>query len=118
MIELTKLERDVVTLQLRIYGLSSEVIGSVVRDLVVTSREFTGAGFFADFRKISIPGIDRNIRHLGDVEAEIPPLCYGAGFILFFETGDILSLEGFTYEEKWPDSIDTYSLSAWKNKVK
>jgi hypothetical protein len=47
---------------------------------------------------------------LGDIGADIPGLAHGAGFVLFVRGGVISMLEGFSYDEKWPESISEFKL--------
>ncbi|MBA3532184.1 MAG: hypothetical protein H0T73_09720 [Ardenticatenales bacterium] len=83
----------------------------------IQSREMTGHGFYLDFTplayteklhdKFSFVKADFCI---GDVEASISFLEYGAGFLLWIRDGLITSLEGYSYEEIWPEEIDNLNL--------
>ncbi len=76
----------------------------------LTKRENTGAGFYCD---IEVDGDAPTVRgdfHLGDVQAEIRGLDHGAGFVLFVRDGRINMLEGYTYDEPWPDRVTDFSL--------
>src|SRR4051812_21994815 len=83
------------------------------RVATVKSRELTGVGFFVDFAlppgvepiKIGEPRLV-----FGDVEATIPGLQLGAGFVLFVEHGLLQMLEGHTYGEPWPDDTTGFEL--------
>ncbi|MDZ4155408.1 MAG: hypothetical protein U1E09_02545, partial [Methylococcales bacterium] len=46
----------------------------------------------------------------GDVIGEIPELLSGAGFLLYIKNGVLDMLEGYSYDEPWPSSIDTFNL--------
>ena len=79
----------------------------------VSSREFTGVGFFTNLR------IDRSLPpaligcsriQIRDVGGKIKGLKHGVGFVLFITDGYIDFLEGFTYDEPWPEVICDYSL--------
>jgi len=76
------------------------------------SRELTGVGFYLNFSvldsNLEIPG--RPTFHFGDVQAEIQGLAHGAGFILFVSNGYLEMLEGYSYEEPWPNTVDKYAL--------
>lgn len=70
----------------------------------VERREYTGVGFFTEFRHpddvVRLPS-SRRIR-FGDVHADIDGLAHGAGFLLFIDNGLITMLEGYTYGgESW-----------------
>ena len=78
----------------------------------IISRDFTGVGFFTNFEII-----DKNLKikdnlklTLGNVQAKIDGLEFGVGFVLFVEDGLISMLEGYTYDEPWPDTITSYLL--------
>lgn len=79
----------------------------------VKSRELTGCGFFTYF------GVDRSAAmavsghpslRISDVDAVIPGLEHGAGFVLFVEDGYLDNLEGYSYDELWP----TEDITAFK----
>ena len=78
----------------------------------VSDRRFSGVGFFTDFE---VPDgtekTDVKSFRLGDVIAEIDHLKHGAGFLLFVENGVISMLEGFCYDENWPETIEGFKLS-------
>ena len=84
---------------------------------VVAKREFTGFGFYTtlvapeDVRRTA--GL--NIK-FGDVIGEIPELPRGAGFLLYVKDGVLDMLEGYSYDEPWTSSIDTFSLKYLKGK--
>ena len=46
----------------------------------------------------------------GDVRAEMEGLQHGAGFLIFIECGVIHNLEGYTYDEDWPDEVRGFTL--------
>lgn len=51
---------------------------------------------------------------LGDVDARIDGLEYGAGFLLFVRNGYMTMLEGYSYEKPWPTDLPTFKL-AYRN---
>lgn len=76
-----------------------------LRHAKVTERRFTGVGFFT---RLHVPPDaarlpDREGLEIGDVSAEIAGLRNGADFVLFVRDGAIDTLEGFCYDEAWPD---------------
>jgi hypothetical protein len=84
------------------------------RSAIVSMREqLTGSGFYLEFQlaedAISIPG--KPSFRFGDVDAKIEGVDNGAGFVVFIENGIITMLEGYTYDEPWPDNISNYELS-------
>ena len=79
----------------------------------VESLENTGSGFFMKFVLPEgapvMPG-ELNFQ-FGDVEAQIEGLSDGAGFVIFVRNGCLSVLEGYAYEEPWPDGNPRFSLS-------
>ncbi len=82
--------------------------------LRVTKRELTGSGFVTSFT-IDTSAIARTLLHrdfkFGDVIADIEGLKYGAGFLLYVRNGAIDALEGYSFEEPWPESLGKFKLS-------
>jgi hypothetical protein len=79
----------------------------------VRRREYTGVGFFCDF---DVPSDARALPtsgdfHLGDVNASLDGLNHGAGFVLFVRNGRLATLEGYTYEEPWPQQVRNLELT-------
>jgi len=78
---------------------------------VVKNRELTGVGFYLDF-VVSDSLLDSAINlRFGDVIADIDGLENGAGFVLYINNGKLDMLEGYSYDESWPDIIERYSLN-------
>ena len=80
----------------------------------VIKREFTGSGFITSFRVDSslVPGVllGKDFK-FGDVVADIENLEHGAGFVLYISNGAIDALEGYSFEEPWPERISEFKLS-------
>jgi hypothetical protein len=74
-------------------------------DAKVVKRDLSGVGFFTKFRvsptapRLSPP---RNLV-LGDVFATVEGLKHGVGFLLFTTDGLLDTLEGYTFDDRWPD---------------
>jgi hypothetical protein len=45
-----------------------------------------------------------------DVGAEINGLKHGAGFTVFVRRGRLVTLEGYSYDEPWPEAIGDFEL--------
>jgi len=76
------------------------------------SRETTGVGFFLTFElPPDVPVVERVDFELGDVHAVLEGLERGAGFVLFVRDGRLSMLEGFSYDEPWPDAPSHFALS-------
>lgn len=90
---------------------SLEVLHSQLEESEFT-RELTGAGFYLNF---VVPDRCQTVTppefRVGDVDAKVKGLDYGAGFVLFVENGRLKVLEGYSYEEPWPDNIEEFTLS-------
>ena len=90
-----------------------EVLRHQLFGLLVKARKKTGVGFFTDFLPTAIArpaqNIPLNIR-FGDVHATINGLKHGAGFLLYVDNGFIHRLEGYSYDEPWPDHVTDFSL--------
>jgi len=77
----------------------------------VVKLELTGFGFYTTLivpdnipRK---PGVDIKF---GDVVGDVPGLPSGAGFLLYVKDGVLDMLEGYSYDESWPSSIESFDL--------
>ena len=79
----------------------------------VIRREYTGVGFFCDFDVPSdaTPLPTQSDFHVGDVNASLDGLKHGAGFVIFVRNGRLAMLEGYTYEEPWPQEVRNLKLS-------
>lgn len=80
-------------------------------DARLVTRELTGVGFYCRFQvPPDSPRVERDVV-IADVYAEIEGLAHGAGFALFVRDGRIQFLEGFTYDEPWPERIGAFELA-------
>ena len=74
---------------------------------VVQKREFSKYGFSTDYAvepPLETLGDDVNLQ-LDKRQWNINDLQNGSDYILWIKNGLICSLEGFSYEEPWPDEI-------------
>jgi hypothetical protein len=79
----------------------------------VSSREFTGCGFFTTLkvdRSVEPAPTSRPRIQVVDVGGKISSLEHGAGFVLFVTDGYLDFLEGFSYDEPWPPEFSEFSL--------
>jgi hypothetical protein len=68
----------------------------------VVRRELTGVGFFIDYSvAVDAPRIVPPNLEIGDAATLTNGI--GVGFVLFVRDGAISMLEGYTYDEPWPD---------------
>lgn len=74
-------------------------------------RATDGAGFHCYFEVDSgVPLVAQDFE-LGDVQADLPGLVNGAGFLLFVRGGRLDTLQGFSYLEPWPSEVSSFTLS-------
>lgn len=78
-----------------------------------TDRTLTGVGFFTRFSvPPTIPRVQgRKLSYLGDVKADVHGLQHGAGFVLHLREGAIDYLEGYSYDEPWPETVQHFHVS-------
>lgn len=79
----------------------------------LVSREYSGVGFFCSFEvPADAPTLGAGGRlTIDDVNAEVTGLTHGAGFVLFVCDGRLDMLEGFSYDEPWPDDVSGFDLT-------
>ena len=69
----------------------------------VVRRELTGVGFFIDYAvPVNLPRIVPPNLEMGDAATLTNGI--GVGFVLFVRDGAISMLEGYTYDQPWPDN--------------
>lgn len=112
MAELTALETAVLDVLLRDDLPQYASLREQVRTSKVRLREMTGVGFFTQFT-ISpeaplLPGSPSF--ELGDVAGSAAGVQHGLGFLLFVRQGKITGLEGYTYDEPWPDPLEDFKV--------
>jgi hypothetical protein len=84
-----------------------------LRDIEVLERKLTGVGFFTTLRVSPVARrlTSRRSFRFGDVIAQMSGLRHGAGFVLFVDDGVITGLEGYTFDEQWPQSTERLTLN-------
>ena len=108
--DLTNLERAVLEKLLDGDNAVLAMLREQAKQARLAKRENTGAGFYCDIEVASDAPMVLGDFHLGDVQAMITGLEHGAGFVLFVRGGRINMLEGYTYDEPWPDQVLDFSL--------
>ena len=113
--ELSALERQVLSTLLAADHPVTVALRRQVDQCRVATRELTGHGFFSTLAvaddAVAAP-VTRTRFALGDVVARIDGLRHGAGFVLFVKDGVLDLLEGFAYDEPWPETIATFEITA------
>lgn len=79
----------------------------------LVSRDYTGAGFYCTFAvPADVPPLSQHLDfQFGDVNAKINGLEHGAGFVVFVRGGRLDTLEGYSYDESWPDVLGDFELT-------
>src|SRR5271168_1901150 len=107
MTNLTTLENRVLEMLLRGEDEELSVLRQPTKQARVSSRKMTGVGFYAEFvvppEVPRVPG--RPTFKLGDVNGTADNVEHGLGFLLYIKAGGLSMLEGYTYDEPWPDEV-------------
>jgi hypothetical protein len=79
----------------------------------VKSRKFTGTGFYTNFQPdMTLPKVvGKQKFHFGDLKVDLKGVKSGVGFVLFIADGYINYLEGYTYDDPWPEVLDILNIS-------
>jgi hypothetical protein len=109
---LTRIERAIMSMLLVGEHPVLDILRTQLESCTVAKREFTGAGVFVTF---SVPETapqlpQKDSFSFGDVGADIHGLQHGAGFVLWVREGVLDFLEGYTYDEPWPEHTEDFTL--------
>ncbi|MGP0009809.1 MAG: hypothetical protein ACLPIG_14045 [Methylocella sp.] len=109
---LTKLEKAVLEMLVNGKAETFKILRKQYLAGRVIERHLTGVGFWTYF---SIPDSVERLPgtpsfRFGDVDADIEGLQHGAGFLLQVKDGYIYMLEGYSFDEPWPDHTNTFHL--------
>jgi hypothetical protein len=112
--ELTALERQVIATLLAPAHPVMDALREQLDACKIASRQFTGVGFFSEL--VVADGVEpapvtRRQLDLSDATATMEGLEHGAGFVLFVREGVLDTLEGFTYDEPWPDAVGRFEIT-------
>jgi hypothetical protein len=111
MMKSNKLERRVLEVLLSNGHPMLSLLRQQAENAEVISRELTGHGFFAQFRVPTELRLAGNPSfQLTDVIGSAQNVKNGVGFVLFVKSGVLSMLEGFTYNEPWPDHLQELKL--------
>jgi hypothetical protein len=104
---LTTIEKQVLEMLLHGQDEVLAILRQQAQRLEVSSREMTGVGFYTEFLVSSdVPRVPGNLTFkLGDVNGAADNVSHGLGFLLYVKEGVLSMLEGYTYDEPWPDDI-------------
>ncbi|MGH2483438.1 MAG: barstar family protein [Candidatus Limnocylindria bacterium] len=110
---LTKLEQAVLDKLLQLGNPTVEALRLQAEHSRVRHREYTGVGFWTEFDVSEVASSAGSADfELSGVGADIPGLEHGAGFLLFVRNGYLSQLEGFTYDEPWPQDDQVFRLKS------
>jgi len=101
---LLNLEQEALQLLLRRHQL---LLGQL-HNATITKREFTGVGFYTYFHVDQVVSCEEDM-HISGVGGKLNNSIQ-IGFLLFVKKGKLSCLEGFTYDDPWPDSIGSYEV--------
>jgi hypothetical protein len=88
------------------------ILREQLKTTLVVKREMTGVGFYTTFEvSADVPRADNRSFKFGDVVASITGLKHGAGFLLYVKLGVLQMLEGYSYDEPWPEENAEFKLS-------
>jgi hypothetical protein len=97
-----KMEKEVIALIFRDYpDLRDQILKARV-----TSREFTGVGFFTNYHKKDVLS-EKNMT-ISSVVGVILNNRIEVGFVFFITKEEGSALEGYTYGDPFPDQIESY----------
>jgi hypothetical protein len=113
MSDLTNFEHDVMRMLLSGEDSVLAILREQSRALTVSERRMTGVGFHThfDIAPTAPRCTEKQSFEIGDITAQIEGAEHGAGFVLFIRGGIMSSLEGYTYDEPWPEPINKYKLT-------
>lgn len=105
MTRFTPLERAVLDAICALYPSYASALGSQLATASVTSRDFTGIGFFTEFEvDPAAPAIAGFASPLGTVESLVGPYAYPLQFMVFVSPAGFLTLlEGYSYFDGYGD---------------
>lgn len=92
-----------------------EILREQYKESEIESIDFTGHGFFAYFKiNDKCRKLERDTE-INDVIGFLNEEKIVVGFILFIREGKIQMLEGFSYDDNWPEIIYKYEFKYYWN---
>jgi hypothetical protein len=111
MTNLTLLEQQVVERFLSGDDQVLAVLRQQASQVTASSRKNSGVGFVTEFLvPPKVPRADHLTFKLGDVTGTAENVKHGLGFLLYITNGALAALEGYTYDELWPNEIKRLTL--------
>jgi hypothetical protein len=111
--DLAKVEAEVLGTLLRGDDPTLVVLREQYENAEVISRERTGVGFYTKWSvPANLPRLPRRPNFkLGQVSGSAANVRHGVGFVLFIKDGAIHMLEGYTFDEQWPERLEGLKLA-------
>ncbi len=104
--KLNELEKEIIKNFMKIKGVKLDCDDSYFEDIKVTDRRNSGVGFFVDLElteKLKCENEGKSYSG-GEIGAVINS-AIDTGYLIYVEEGYIRTIEGYTFEEEWPDNI-------------
>jgi len=87
----------------------TDVKVSYLRDLEISNRDVTKAGFMTEFKENNLLCEKRVFDLIPD--AVSLPSETNVGFLIYFEKGKLVALEGYVYGDEWPTKDNELKFS-------
>ncbi len=109
---LTDLEKSVIDSMLADNELTPARTAVDADAVVVVDRKLTGVGFFTDLeRSQELKLFDDGVSmRWGKVGARLNATKIETGYLVYVDNGYVTTIEGYTYDDEWPDRIETIEL--------
>ena len=115
--KLNKLEIEVLNHYLDSKGIEKEYFGKNFETIEVIERRIIGSGYMVEIKtdkSLEDRGV-LNDRGGGDLEGVINNKI-AVGFVVYVDDGMLNAIEGYTFEEVWPENISDYTITRNENK--
>jgi len=106
--KVTKLEQIVIGRMLADHDLKPVRTAVNFDAVMVSDREFTGAGFFTEFERSEETKLfdDEVSLRWGKVGARLNASKVETGYLVYVDGGYLTTVEGYTYGDGWPDKVE------------
>ncbi len=110
--KMTKLEKTIIESMIGDSELTLANPKIHLHKMIVTNREFTGAGFFTEIQRSPDTRLfDEGLSmHWGRVGARLNADAIKTGYLVYVEDGYVTLIEGYTYGDEWPTEMEGIEL--------
>jgi len=107
-----RLEQTIVNELLRDPELSPLTPAVDLAEVKVTDRELTGAGFLTEFERCQALKLfpDGTSLRWGSVGVRLNAEKLETGYVVYVDDGYLTTIEGYTYGDEWPATIDAMEV--------